>query len=159
KAWGFPLGDTIVAVRVRDVAGLASAPREIVVRVQSTEPFSCDDEQSLGERVFTVARPGSVLLTSQTGDEDASVDPWAGALRICAGPDLSGGVHPLALRDDAVLSLAVRDGSTLCIRLAARGSSGILDCDGGTSADVLAAQAAGDPAHVTVDSGLGLDAG
>jgi hypothetical protein len=158
-AWGFPLGDTVVAVRVRDIAGVASPPREIVIRVQSTAPFSCDDEQSLGEHVFTVARPSSRLLTSLTGSDDASHDPWSGSVRICAGPDLSGGVHPLALPQDAVLSLGVSDGRTLCLRLAALGSGGILDCDGGTAADVLATQTTGGSGRVTVDSGLGLDAG
>ena len=32
-AWGFPLGDTIVAARVRDTSGTVGDPREIVVRV------------------------------------------------------------------------------------------------------------------------------
>jgi len=160
KAWGFPLGDTIVAVRVRDVAGLVSAPRELVVRVLTTEPFGCDDEQSLGERVFSLARPASRLLTSASGNDDVSRDPWLpGPLLLCAGPDLSGGVHPLNLREDAVLGLAVADGTTLCAKLTAAGSSGILDCDGGTAADVLAAQATGTSTRVAVDSGLGLDAG
>jgi hypothetical protein len=158
KAWGFPLGDTIVAARVRDVAGLASPPREIVVRVQGIEPFSCDDEQSLGERVFTVARPGSTLVTSLSGGDDVSRDPWLGSLDICAGPDLSGGVHPLALRADAVLRLGISDGRTLCVRLTASGSSGILDCDGGTAADVVT-QIAGSDSRITVDTGLGVDAG
>jgi len=158
KAWGFPLGDTIVAARVRDVAGQTSAPRELVVRVLSSEPFGCDDPQSLGERAFAVARPASKLLTSLTGSDDVSRDPWLpGPLRICAGPDQSGGVRALALREDAVLGLGAADGSTLCVKLAAAGSGGILDCDGGTAADILAAQTVG--SATTVDSGLGLDAG
>jgi hypothetical protein len=33
KAWAFPVGDTIVAARVRDVSGVLSAVEEIVIRV------------------------------------------------------------------------------------------------------------------------------
>jgi len=33
KAWAFPVGDTVVATRVRDIAGNLGAAREIVVRV------------------------------------------------------------------------------------------------------------------------------
>jgi hypothetical protein len=33
QPWGFPLGDTIVAARVRDTSGTVGAPQEIVVRV------------------------------------------------------------------------------------------------------------------------------
>jgi hypothetical protein len=82
-----------------------------------------------------------------------------GPLRICAGRDLGEGLRPLGLREDVVLGLGVADGTTLCAKLIARGSSGTLDCDGGTPADVVAAQAAGGLTRVTIDTGLGLDAG
>jgi hypothetical protein len=37
-AWAFPVGDTIVAVRVRDTAGALSAVHELVVRIEPTPP-------------------------------------------------------------------------------------------------------------------------
>jgi len=157
--WRFPLGDTIVAARVRDSAGTVSAAREIVVRVQPGEPFGCNEPDTLGERVFTLARPASRLISSAS-EGDASVDPWLpGTLRICAGPDLGDGQYPLALREDAVLGLALVDGTTLCARLLARGSSGSLDCNGGGAADVATMQTEGGATRVTVDTGLGVDAG
>lgn len=158
EAWSFAVGDTIVAARVRDVSGVLSATREIVVRVPPEQPFTC--ETGLGERDFTVRRASSSLLTSAIGPGDASTDPWAVAtLRICAGGDIGDGLHPLTIREDAVLGLALADGGVLCAKISARGSNGSLDCDGGTPAGVLATQ---DPAglrRVTVDTGLGLDAG
>jgi hypothetical protein len=53
----------------------------------------------------------------------------------------------------------LRDGGTWCAKLSARGSSGILDCDGGTAADLRAVQDADAATRITVDSGLGVDAG
>jgi hypothetical protein len=157
KAYSFPPGDTIVAARVRDVLGNVSAPREIVVRVQGNAEFEC--QNGLGERDFTIARPGSALLTSAAAG-DVSTDPWLeGPLRICAGPDLGAGVHALTLRQDAILGLALTDGTTLCARLSSRGSDGSLDCDGGTAQDVLASQDDNANASVNVDTGLGLPAG
>ena len=157
RAWNFALGDTIVAARVRDVTGAVSAVREIVVRVQRELPFTCDE--GLGERAFTVRRPPSRLVTSATS-ADASADPWlGGVLRICAGRAVGDGAYQLSLREDAEIGLALADGGTLCARISARGSSGNLDCDGGSAADVRAAQDADGATRIAVDSGLGLDAG
>ncbi len=157
-AWNFNLGDTIVAARVRDVAGTVSETREIVVRVNPAPPFTCDT--GLGERDLTARRPQSRLLTSSAGGEDASVDPWsADPLRICAGGDLGGGVHALALRDDAILAVPLRDGGMLCAKISAHGSAGTLQCAGGAPADVTAAQAADGLTGVVLRTGLGVDAG
>jgi hypothetical protein len=158
KAWSFPVGDTIVVAHVRDTAGTVSATREIVVRVEGEQPFVCD--QGLGERAFAVRRPASRLVTSATGTADASTDPWlAGVLRICAGQALGEGLYALTLREDAVFGLALGDGGVLCARVSARGSSGALDCDGGSAVDVRAAQDEDGATRIAVDSGLGLDAG
>jgi hypothetical protein len=157
-AWSFATGDTIVAARVRDVTGVVSSAREIVVRVEPEQPFTCN--VGLGERDFTVRRPPSRLLTSTTGTADASTDPWvAGTLRICARTDIGEGLYPLTIREDAVFGLPLADGGTLCAKITARGSSGYLDCNGGTAAGVRASQDLRAPTRVTVDTGLGLDAG
>lgn len=157
RLWNFAVGETIVAARVRDSAGAVSAVREIVVRVQREQPFVCD--QGLGERTFTVRRPPSRLMSSATG-EDASVDPWLTAsLRICAGRPVGDGLYPLNLRDDAVLGVALADGGVLCARISARGSSGSIDCDGGTALDVRASRDREALTRIAIESGLGLDAG
>jgi hypothetical protein len=137
---------------------VVSDTSEIVVRVNPTPPFTCDS--GLGERDLTARRPQSRLLTSAAGGEDASVDPWSvDPLRICAGGDLGGGVHALALRDDAILALPLRDGGTLCAKIYAHGSTGTLACTGGAPADVSATQATDGLTAVVLDTGLGVDAG
>jgi hypothetical protein len=157
-AWSFATGDTIVAARVRDVTGVVGSAREIVVRVEPEQPFTCN--VGLGERDFTVRRPPSRLLTAPTGSADASTGPWvAGTLRICALMDIGDGLHPLTIREDTVFGLPLADGGTLCAKISAHGSSGYLDCNGGTASDVRASRDLRAPTRVTVDTGLGLDAG
>jgi hypothetical protein len=155
KAWAFPPGDTIVAARVRDVRGQVSQVQEIVVRVEGSEPFDCMG--GLGERVFTPDRPASQLVID--GEGDVSVDDWiADPLHICAGPDIGNGVHVLALREDARFGIPLIDGSTLCTKILARGSFGVVDCDGGSPVDVLAV-AEQENGRISLDIGLGLPAG
>ncbi len=157
-AWNFPVGDTVVAARVRDVGGAVSETREIVVRVEQQQPFECD--QGLGERELTVTRPASRLLSSATAADDASTDPWsAPTLRICAGAEIADGIHPLNLREDVTVGVTLEGGGTLCARIFGRGSSGSIDCDGGTAGDVLALRDADGLTRVAVHDGLGLDAG
>jgi len=155
KAWAFPPGDTIVAARVRDLRGLVSETREIVIRVEGEEPFDCMG--GLGERVFTPDRPGSALVTDPEGD--VSVDDWiADPLHICAGPDIGNGVHVLSLREDARFGIPLVDGSTLCAKILSRGSFGVIDCDGGSPVDVLAV-ADQESGRISLDVGVGLPAG
>ncbi len=156
-AWAFPPGDTIVAARVRDVRGLVSAAREIVIRVEGETPFGCDE--GLGERVVPVSRPASYLAVSGAPG-DVSRDPWmADPLRLCAGPDLGDNVHALTLREDARFAIPLADHTTLCVKILARGSDGLLDCGASTAHDVRATQDAAGAQRITVDSGLGLPAG
>jgi hypothetical protein len=158
RAWNFAVGDTVVAARVRDTAGNVSATREIVVRVLREQPFVCD--QGLGERAFTVRRPQSRLALSNSEEVDASADPWQPAtLRLCGGRPLAEGLYPLSLREDVVLGIPLQDGGVFCAKLTARGSSGTLDCDGGTPVDVRASQDLDAVTRIVVDGGLGVDAG
>lgn len=154
RDWAFPAGDTIVAARVRNEAGSISAPKEIVIRVLRRDPNACD---GLGERIFTLARPASMLLSS-AGEGDASVGPWLeGPLNLCAGAELVDGSYTLSLADDAVFGFRLVDDSILCVGLSARDSLGSLDCDGGSSHDVLATQQV--PFSPMLHLGLGDDAG
>ena len=153
--WAFPVGDTTVAARVRDARGALSEPEEIVIRVLQSDNSPC---VGLGERNFTIARPGSQLLSSAMPGVDVSRDPWEDRLiRIRAGPDVGDGIHPLSLRADAFFGLEVIDGSALCVKLIANASEGSLDCNGGTPSDVLVTQDL--PAAPVVQTGLGLNAG
>lgn len=155
KAWAFPVGDTVVAARVRDLAGRVSAVREIVIRVIGDVPFEC--ENGLGERAFTVQTPASRLVVA--GQGVVSLDDWyVEPLRICAGPDLGGGQHALTLRETAHFGIPLSDGSVLCTTIRARGSDGVLDCSNSTAQDVRAESDA-ETGRVTVDTGLGVPAG
>jgi hypothetical protein len=155
KAWAFPVGDTIVAARLRDVAGIVSAVSEIVIRVAGDQPFECDG--GLGERVFTARTPGSEVVAAEYGK--VSTDAWlVSPLRLCAGPDLGDGTHALTLRENAIFGIPLSDGSVLCAEFRSRGSSGVLDCGSSTAHDVYAA-AELPSGRITVDTGLGLPAG
>jgi len=156
RAWAFPSGDTIVAVRVRDLAGNVSAPVEIVIRVTGEVPFDC--QEGLGERAFAPRADASHLFVNPAGGDVLDDLVVFQPLRLCAGPDLGGGIHQVRLRQDALLGLALVDGSVLCARFTARGSDGVIDCDGGTAHDVLAAQLTGTDLPVVL-TGLGLPAG
>lgn len=154
KAWAFPPGDTVVAVRVRNQVGIVSASKEIVIRVLRNDPDVC---AGLGERRFTIARPESMLL-STAGEGDVSIDPWLeGPLNICAGAQRVDGSYSLTLVEDAFFAFTAADDSVFCVRLSARESSGSIDCDGGSAHDVVASQELPDAPIVT--SGLGVDAG
>lgn len=155
KAWAFPVGDTIVAARVRDAGGTVSGVREIVIRVAGDQPFDCSS--GLGERAFTVQTPASELVADGVGK--VSTDAWLTAsLRFCAGPDLGDGTHALTLRENAVLGVPLTDGAVLCTQFRARGSAGVLDCGSTLPQDVYASADQG-TGLVSVDTGLGLPAG
>ncbi len=161
RDWAFPTGDTIVAARVRDVDGRLSAEREIVIRVTpSTDPRDCT---GMAERLVTIDDSISALLTSASNGTDVSIQPWSGGpLRLCIGDAASDGRRPVILAESATLGIRLRDASVLCVKLFSQGSSGSIDCNGGTAYDVLASQdSRGDePADAVVTtSGLGTDAG
>ena len=123
---------------------------------------------ALGERVFTI-EPGSfanppdatrtALFTAVVGGLNMASSFSSGPLVLVGGlPDASG-VAPLTLKDDVTLTVSIFDGSFLCIKLIAAGSSGSIDCDGGTPYDVEATQPAGNvgPAF-DLQTGLGAPA-
>jgi len=108
---------------------------------------------ALGERVFTIepgvpfadpSATGSGLFTSLLPGSNIAQTVSSGPLVLVGGlPDASG-VASLVLQQDVTLLLTLIDGSYACLKLFAAGSSGSIDCDGGTAYDVIATQAAGD---------------
>jgi hypothetical protein len=135
KAWSFPVGDTVVAARVRSIDGGLSAVEEIVIRVREQATAIECDESGLGQRTFSVARPDSRFLVPEV-EGDVSTGPWlAEPLELCAGGDSGEGRHSLRLLQDAVLAFPV-EVATVCVKLFAAGSGGVLDCGGGEGHDV-----------------------
>lgn len=117
----------------------------------------------LGDRVFSVVRPGSALLSSIVGGLDVSVEPWLpSTFRLRGGiPDVDG-VASLELLDDTIVGLKIVNDQTLCMKIYAGGSRGRIDCDGGTAFDALStwdSDGAGPAGAFDIHSGLGMDAG
>jgi hypothetical protein len=123
----------------------------------------------LGERVFTIDPPAGVfvgttatrtgLFTSYLNGENVANSFSSGPLVLDGGlPDASG-VAQLSLADDVTITVSVADGSYACIKLFAAGSSGSIDCDGGTPYDVQASQPSGDVGMAfDLQTGLGAPA-
>ena len=120
----------------------------------------------LGTRVFYVA-PGSSyydpsgtgtgLFSTALGGANAAYYFSQGPLQIAAGAVDANGVAPLSLQQNAFIQVNTVDGSILCLKLLAAGSSGSIDCDGGTAYDVQASQPAGDVGDVfDLQTGLGV---
>lgn len=161
RPWAFPVGDTTVAVRLRDQGGNLGEVSEMVVRVERGPVGGCPESE---QRHITVARPGSVFRSSGTTLDDVSAaGPWrSDPLTLCIGDEAIGGPRPLRLANDVTFGVLLVDGSVLCARLRAAGSVGVLDCYGGGAHDVTLTQnshGAGAPDPRRVESGLGNDAG
>lgn len=108
---------------------------------------------ALGERVFTI-EPGTPfaspfatrtgLFNSLAGGVNVATSFSSGPLTLVGGlPDASG-VAPLSLKEDVTLLATLTDGSYACFKLFATGSTGSIDCNGGTAYDITASQPAGD---------------
>ena len=156
KAWAFPVGDTIVAARVRDLAGNVSAVSEIVIRVAGDQPFDCS--LGLGERDFLPQAPASGLVVNEQGTVslDALVDRGAAPVRRTGrgrrrprpqparGRDPRHPARPTAKRSACA---SARAAATACSTAATA-----------TPQDVRAI-ANSETERTTVDSGLGVPAG
>ena len=77
-------------------------------------------------------------------------------MNLVLGTPDANGVASLKLKDDAVLTIEVVDGSHLCFKMMAAESNGSIDCDGGTAYDTKATQPPGDVGRpFAVEAGLG----
>ncbi len=124
------------------------------------------DGEGLGQRVFSIARPPSSFQSSALGsDVSGDVPAWTtGPILINAerpDPTLSGGAKcsaNLSLAEDAIFGFPVLDGSTVCNKLFMDGSSGVIDCDGGSAQGVLLtidSNGAGPNGVAVITTGLG----
>jgi hypothetical protein len=99
----------------------------------------------LGPRNFTLANgadpQGSHLYSSAFGGGDvATENSFVGAIALTAGAPGGDGVAPLAVASNSFIGFKVISGDIVCVRIDAAGSSGKLDCDGGTPVDVSVTQ-------------------
>jgi hypothetical protein len=123
----------------------------------------------LGERVFTI-EPGipfagqhatrTGLFNSLASGSNVAAAFSSGPLVLVGGLPGPDGVAALSLLEDVTVRVDLIDGSYACIRHFAAGSSGSIDCDGGTAYDVVGSQPAGDVGFAfDLQTHLGVPAG
>jgi hypothetical protein len=116
----------------------------------------------LGTRVFTIAP----VSATQRSALYSSALPISVANTITEGPlTLEGGtpdedgIASLTVTEDAMFAVRILDGSVVCFKILAEGSSGTIDCDGGTAYDVTLSADAGADTPQTLLTGQGSPAG
>lgn len=110
----------------------------------------CSGPAPLGTRVFTIAQsapdftpPSGFFSTGggATGSEVTVLNSWyiGQPLKLAAGAvDPATGIAPLHLEEDAIFGWrTIQAGPVLCVKILAQGSTGQIDCDGGSAQDVL----------------------
>jgi hypothetical protein len=123
----------------------------------------------LGTRVFEIASPIGGLNASpdmtRTGffattlnGNNVATGLVTQNLTLVAGAPDENGVASLALQEDVFFAL-LNPVDVVCIHVIAAGSSGQIDCDGGTSYGVRLQEEAGAVSPGTPETGLGDDAG
>ncbi len=122
----------------------------------------------LGERVFTIREDSQIgSLTVRTGFFSSGMGNasianlfTAGPLTLVAGTPDADGIASVTLKEDAFYAVNLPPGgTTLCNHVIAAGSSGMIDCDGGTALGVRLVEPGGVTPPGTPETGLGADAG
>jgi hypothetical protein len=130
---------------------------------------TCEEPPMGTERTFTIepgvllgdpSTTGSGLFTTGLSGSNAANSFPPGPLTLVLGPQDANGVGSLKLKEDAVLTIEVVDGSHLCFKMLAADSDGSIDCDGGTAYDTSGTQPPGDVGRpFAIETGLGDPAG
>jgi hypothetical protein len=136
---------------------------ELIIAVNNSLNGCPTPAEELGTRVFTIA-PVSASQRSALYSTALPVSVanafTAGPVTIVGGTPDANGVAPLSLASDAMFAVRILDGSVVCFKLLAAGSSGTIDCDGGTPYDLtLTAEPGPDAPPATLLTGQGSDAG
>jgi hypothetical protein len=125
----------------------------------------------LGDRVFTIRTdsqyppmppndPRSGFFASGLGGLSVSDKFTEGPLVLAAGVPNASGVATVRLKQDAYFKINVPPGNTtLCVKMVAAGSSGSIDCDGGTPYGVELIELPGNTPPSVPVTGRGTDSG
>jgi hypothetical protein len=148
-------------VTILSLSGRVSTPPTPEPTATATPPVS---GTPLGDRIFSISRPGS-LLRSSSAPDDLSTDPWlSGPVVLHAGPVDGSGIAALSLQSDVTYGFGLAAGGVMCVRIQAAGSGGTIDCNGGSPHTVLLTQDSNGAGvadapiltlHVGPDSGAG----
>lgn len=118
---------------------------------------------ALGTRVFTIAPVSAAQRTalySTALPVSVASAVTEGPLTLEGGVPDANGVATLTVKEDAMFGVRILDGSIVCFKILAAGSSGTIDCDGGTAYDVtLTAEPGAEAPPGTLLTGQGAPAG
>jgi Cys-rich repeat protein len=104
-----------------------------------------------------ISRTG--LFTTALSNTNASLRFSPGPLVLEMDPPDANGIAQLRLKEDAVFSIVIIESTCFCLKLFAEGSSGSIDCDGGTAYDTRVFQASGQGPAWSAEYNLGDPAG
>ncbi len=135
------------------LADTDTAPPTIAPPTETPTPTptatATPEAPAIGERIFSIAmtsqtNPRSALFTTAIGLNVASAfEP--GPIVLTAGAADAEGVATLGLAEDARFAVTTL-GGVVCYHMIAEGTTGKIDCDGGTPVDISITQAAGEGA-------------
>jgi hypothetical protein len=140
---------TVPPVATATVPAVATATQPVATPTPTSPPAATPTPTTgggpgLGVRVFNInsRTQASKFYTSVLTGLSATTGVQ-GSLKLVAGPKAADGTAPLTLQEDAFITVPLIQGQgTVCFKLFKEGTSGTLDCDGGSPGD----------ATVTVDS-------
>ena len=92
--WAFPLGDTVVRARVKDIRGNFGEPRDIIVRISGVStptPIETDtpppDTPTPMDDLTATPTPGAGCVGDCNGDQSVAIDELITSLLIALGND------------------------------------------------------------------------
>jgi len=133
--------------------GILSGPGESMC----ADSTNCIQNSDCSDNMCPASSTG--LFTSALTNINAAAMFSSGPFKIVMGPEGANGVHPLSLAEDAVFFIDIVDSSCLCFKFKAAGSTGSIDCDGGTAYDTATSQPTGPGTAWTFETGLGSPSG
>lgn len=136
---------------------------ELIIAVNNSLEGCPEPQGPLGTREFTIAPVSAAQRTAlYTTALPVSVasEVTAGPIKILGGTPDANGIASLSIAEDAQFAVRIIDGSVVCFRIRAEGSSGTIDCDGGSPYDVtLTAEPGPDAPPGMLLTGQGSDGG
>jgi hypothetical protein len=157
-------GDVANHLRLADTTEVVATPTPTEPGSETPTPTQSPSSPPLGERVFSLVDPSGLMGPNvtraglfSTGLNGSNVANHfvGGPIRLVAGPVDANGIAQVTLASDvdfAVDSL----GGAICFRMLKEGTTGFIDCDGGTGVDITITQDAGaDAPPPVIMTGLG----
>ncbi|MFN8641565.1 MAG: hypothetical protein U0802_07880 [Candidatus Binatia bacterium] len=153
-------GDDMVGINelitaVNNALGTCMTQPVLKTRVFTVDPgLLLADPSSTGSGLFTTGLSGS---NASNGPDDGFS---AGPITLTLGTPDANGVAAFGLKEDVFINIGIVDGSKLCFHMMKSGTTGSIDCDGGTAYDTRSTQPAGDVGFpFAIETNLGAPSG